>query len=322
MLRFIANRFKWYWYPKLRFVGNFPDHIDIEATNMCNMKCPMCYRHKMNSKESMMDYDLYKKIINECSKNNAYSIRLSWRGEPLLHPRLIDMIRYAKNKGIKEVSFLTNGLILDEYLSRELILSGVDWITVSFDGIGETYEKIRYPSKYEEALERLRKFQQIKKELKTSKPVLKAQTIWSAIRDNHEEYYQELSPIVDKISSISNKDYYKGEIVHDPNFICPSIWQRLAISSNGDVTQCICDAMEHNIIGNVADSTIKEIWHSPAMKRVRELHIKKDRLNLRACVECFEGNLKKKKKFKIGTRQIVADMQSTTFNVSKTGQAK
>ena len=322
MFRFLLNRFRWYLFPRFHYVGRFPDHVDIEATNMCNMKCPMCYRHKMKCKLSLMDMDLYRKIIDECGDNNVYSIRLSWRGEPLMHPDLVEMIRYAKRKGIKEVSFLTNALGLDKRMSRELILSGVDWITVSFDGTGKTYEEIRYPAKYEEALERLRQFQEIKKELKTNKPVLKAQTIWSAVREDPQEYYEALNPVVDKISSISNKDYYNGKIKHDPDFICPAIWQRLAISSNGDVTQCICDAMEHNVIGYVAKTSIKDLWHSPELTKVRQLHLDKDRLKLQACVECFEGNLKSEEKVKVGNRTIKADMQSTTLEVSKTGQGK
>jgi wyosine [tRNA(Phe)-imidazoG37] synthetase (radical SAM superfamily) len=56
-----------------------------------------------------MDFELYKKGIDECAENELYSIRLSWRGESTLNPKLVDMIAYAKKRGIKEVSFITNG---------------------------------------------------------------------------------------------------------------------------------------------------------------------------------------------------------------------
>jgi hypothetical protein len=42
----------------------------------------------------------FRKIIDECATRGVYSVKLSWRGEPLLNPHIVDMVRYAKEKGI------------------------------------------------------------------------------------------------------------------------------------------------------------------------------------------------------------------------------
>ncbi|GAH58289.1 unnamed protein product [marine sediment metagenome] len=98
-----------------------------------------------------MDLGLYKKIIDEV-KNYVYDINLFHRGEPLLHPSIIDIISYANNKNIK-TRIHTNSTLLTPELSRKIILSGLDLISFSFDGYTkETYEKNRVNANYDHQL--------------------------------------------------------------------------------------------------------------------------------------------------------------------------
>ena len=92
-------------------------------------------------KRGQLNVELAKKIIDEVA-GKIYSLRLSWIGEPTLHAGLINIIRYAKSKGIKEISFLTNGykLKLDYFI--KLAQAGIDLITVSIDGMGEHIIKL------------------------------------------------------------------------------------------------------------------------------------------------------------------------------------
>ena len=76
----------------------------------------------------------------------AGTIHLQGWGEPLLHPRLFDMIRTAKAKGCR-VSLTTNGALLTSAVSQELVREGVDIVAVSIAGaVGETHERIRVGS--------------------------------------------------------------------------------------------------------------------------------------------------------------------------------
>ena len=80
LLRFLYNRVKWHIYPRFRVLPKFPDHVDIEASSACNMKCPMCFTitdaYKDNVKLTNMQFDLFKKIVDECADRGAFSIRL------------------------------------------------------------------------------------------------------------------------------------------------------------------------------------------------------------------------------------------------------
>ena len=40
---YLMNRFRWHYYPRFQYVSKFPDHVDLEISSVCNMKCPMCY---------------------------------------------------------------------------------------------------------------------------------------------------------------------------------------------------------------------------------------------------------------------------------------
>ena len=51
----------------------------------------------------LIDLLVFKKVVDEGIENGLYSMKLSLRGEPLLHPNLSHMIRYAKEKGIADV---------------------------------------------------------------------------------------------------------------------------------------------------------------------------------------------------------------------------
>ena len=92
-----------------------------------------------------MNFDFYKKLVDEAAILDVPSIKLNWRGEPLLNPKLEEFITYAKKKGILEVSINTNAVSLTEKRAKKLIKSGLDIIIFSFDGGSkQTYEKMNW----------------------------------------------------------------------------------------------------------------------------------------------------------------------------------
>ena len=79
---------------------NIPLSIDIETAAICDLACPHCSREYIITPDKIMDEDLYKKIIDETSKLNIPSIKLNWRGEPLLNPKMPEMINTTKKLSI------------------------------------------------------------------------------------------------------------------------------------------------------------------------------------------------------------------------------
>ncbi|MEC8147394.1 MAG: radical SAM/SPASM domain-containing protein [Pseudomonadota bacterium] len=308
------NRRLWTDCAKKQLVSDYPLHVDLELASICNLKCPMCYtispefKKKVNAK--LMDYELFTNLIDECAMGGVYSIRLSFRGESFLHKRILDCVRYAKNKGIKEVSTLTNGVRLDEDMFEKLMEAGIDWITISFDGLGKTYEQIRSPAKYERAVEKIANYSKIKEKAGRVKPIIKIQSILPAIEDDPKSFYDVFAPISDMVSANPLIDFM-ASTKNSPkieNFSCPQIYQRLVIGADGLCMMCANDEEGQVIVGDANKQTIHEIWHGKEFSRVRAIHRQcagTDKLN--PCSECYLPLKTKESNVKIGGRSVIAE---------------
>jgi radical SAM protein with 4Fe4S-binding SPASM domain len=290
------NRKDWYSYPQNLEVPEYPLHLDIELSSMCNLHCPMCYtitepfKQKVNAK--LMDFELFKKIIAEIS-GKVFSIRLSLRGEATLHPKFFEAIHYAKDNGILEVSSLSNGSRLKKMdWCKKLVNSGLDWLTVSADGVGETYNKIRSPIKFEDIIQGLSNLKTAKEEAGTIIPAVKVQGIWPAMQEDPDVYYEAYAPISDLVAFNPLVDYMReipeNILAYEENFACSMLYQRLVIGADGKVMICSNDEETDHPIGNSYDSTIHELWHSKEMQSYRELHLGKDGFKkIDICRRCY-----------------------------------
>lgn len=306
LMDFANNRLQWNYYPYWRKLPEFPLNIDIEASSYCNLKCNHCFRQYMDMKEKhYMDMDLYKKLIDECGRYGLYTLKFSMRGEPTLHPEIIKMVSYAKEKGIKEVWINTHGGQLTPKLAEGLIDAGLDWLTVSFDGLGEIYESIRIPLKYDESIEKLKMFREVRDRKGRNKPVLKVQTLWSAIRHDPDEYISVMTPIVDKISYNPDMNFKNISLIPDPDFVCPRLWQRIAITSEGDMLRCPSDFEKDNVLGNIKNRTIKSFWDDE-QEKVRKKHLAGRKDEDVVCRKCHHGAKKVGKVVEIGGKKLHA----------------
>lgn len=238
-----------------------------------------------------MKWELFVKVIDEIS-GRVPAVRLSWRGESTIHKKFIDAVRYAKESGIGEVSFLTNAYKLDLDYFKELVDAGADWITVSFDGLGEEYNRIRAPLKYEETLEKLRVAMNYKIQNKIDRPLIKVQGIWPAIRNNPQKFYETMREVSDLVAFNPLIDYLgidaEDQIVYEKNFSCPQLYQRIFISSTGDAMMCNSDEYGKEIIGNANEQTIYDIWHGEKLESIRLAHSLEDGFKeVSICKKCF-----------------------------------
>ena len=218
------------------------------------MRCPMCKTAEINSKGhknfGLININLYKRIIDESRREPIFSIKLSWRGEPLLNPN-VEMVAYAKERGIKDVAFLSNGERLYPETAKALVHSGLDWISISFDGMGETYNRIRKPAIFEETVEKIKYLRRYREQVRQRKPLIRIQSVHSANRGDEAAFLNLWEGIADRVNIIADqkRSMEEADYVNDPCYICPTPWQRMCISWDGKVVQCISDYLEGNILG-------------------------------------------------------------------------
>ncbi len=286
-------RYEWSNLPKQKIIREYPLQVDIELSSQCNLTCPMCYTITDDFKKivdrKLLDMDLYKKIIDEVAEK-VYAIRLSWRGESTIHPDFIEAIKYAKDHGVREVSFLTNSSKLTLDFFKKIAHAGADWISVSIDGVYEMYDSIRRPLKFEDTFQKIKDISYYKIKNNLAKPTIKVQSIWPAIRDNPEKYYNLFRPYTDLISFSPLIDYLGNDvdIIYDDNFSCPQLYERVFVSANGKVMMCNNDEFEKHIIGDVTKESIFDIWHGEKLTKIREFHNKRDGFKqVEMCKKCF-----------------------------------
>ena len=111
----------------------------IEITNSCNMKCKHCMNWSVENANEGFKKENILKLIDELYENKTEEIYISG-GEPLLYPHIDEVILYAHSLGIK-ITLATNALEISKHLN--VIKKGVQLVSISLDGIGETHDKFR-----------------------------------------------------------------------------------------------------------------------------------------------------------------------------------
>ena len=295
--KYLEYRKEWEELPKNLKVRDYPLLVDLELASICNLKCPMCYtiskefKQKVNSK--LMDWNLYTKVIDEIG-GKVPAIRLSFRGEALLHNKFIDAIKYAKSKGIKEVSTLTNGAKLSLDFFKKIADAGIDWITISVDGTGEVYENIRKPITFDNIYQKIKNIHEYKKNHKLKRPVIKVQGIWPAIQKDVQKYYDTFAPIVDLVAFNPLIDYLFNdtEIEYEENFTCPQQYQRLVIGADGLVMKCSNDEENIDVVGDANKQSVSEIWHGEKLNAIRKMQLEENGfLKSDVCKRCYVPRL-------------------------------
>lgn len=293
---YFAYRKKWQEFPQKKIVADFPLHLDIEPTNDCNLRCPMCGRNRMKEKIGYIGFEFFRKIIDEAAKYHLPSVKFNYRGEPLLHPGLSEMVKYAKEKGILEVQFNTNGLLLDEKKAKELIAAGLDRIIFSFDGATKkTYEKIRRGSNYERVINNIKNLVRLRNEMGLKRPLTRVQMVKMPITEKEvEDFIRMWLPVTNRVGINLEVSLSGGEReeARNKHFPCPQIWQRLMICWDGEVRVCCGDWYGELPIDNVKKTSVYNIWHSEELNRVRKLHSEGNFNKIPLCARC-EYNITK-----------------------------
>lgn len=260
----------------------------------------MCFQSYDPPKKGFMDFALFKKCIDEGTKKGLCSIKLQYRGEPLLHPRIVDMVKYAKDKGVIEVMFNTNATLLTEEKARGLINAGLDKIICSIDGCTkEIYESVRIGAKFETVLNNIKRLQELKKEMNSETPIVRIQMVDTPKNhDQIDDYLKFWGAIAEQVAIEDMNDYHDKEnknFIISKKFRCSQPWQRLFVLWNGDITLCCGDVYSKMIMGNAKKDSISKIWKGDRLNNIRGLILKGEAHKIKICNNCgFRSTVIKK----------------------------
>ena len=111
-------------------------------TRTCNLRCLHCYASSENKKyDGELTTEEALAVIDDLAAARVPVILFSG-GEPFVRPDILDLARYAVEKGI-HVTFSTNGTLIDEERAKAIKAIGVGYVGISLDGIGDVHDRFR-----------------------------------------------------------------------------------------------------------------------------------------------------------------------------------
>ena len=211
---------------------------NLEVSSICNLSCPYCpcsgqgeYR-----KVGLMEWSTFErslKLLETFVKNGTQKeLNLFGVGEPLLHPRYLEMVKRCRAIMPRYLCLRTNtnGILAKEELIREILDAGIDAIDVTdheanitvvvgqlFQRLAREYPKVRFGY---------------------SRDAVTGPNNWGGLVDWVPE---------------ANRS----------GAVCP--WLQLGqvmITSNGEIVRCCQDAHTRGILGTVWED-ISEVRHTP-----------------------------------------------------------
>ena len=252
-----------------------PEIVQIESTNICNAKCVFCPRDDMHRRQGIMPVELFRKIVDECVTLGITHVRMHNYGEALMDRRLVDKVKYAKERGIREVGMISNGSLITDHVARGMIDAGLDAINISVDASGkEVFESTRLGLKYDKVIANIERLVRLRTESGKRRPKL----ILSFVRQNNsadeQAFIEHWRGIADKIH-ITDLHNWAGTLntESDVNYPCYRPWLTFTVLWDGRVSLCCADFDGKTILGNVNTQSIADIWNAEPYREARRQHL-------------------------------------------------
>ena len=114
-------------------------HAQLVVTSECNLSCAYCYEYTHGA--PLVPFDVLAARVDALARLGAFTYDLLG-GEPLLHPRIVDVVRRLKDhrRGANVVTVITNGFKLTQEFVEGFNDAGLDCMQVSVDTLEPTAE--------------------------------------------------------------------------------------------------------------------------------------------------------------------------------------
>jgi MoaA/NifB/PqqE/SkfB family radical SAM enzyme len=117
-----------------------PDAAWLNPTDNCNMRCIMCNQWR-ETKTNELTTAEWRMVLDQLADFGIKKCGFNG-GEPLLRKDLPEIFSHVTSRGMKP-ALITSGYLLDDSRLEALLDAGMVHATLSIDGVGDEYEKIR-----------------------------------------------------------------------------------------------------------------------------------------------------------------------------------
>ena len=265
--------------------------IYVEITNNCNLNCSFCSPVKKTKR--FMTISEFEHILKEVESKTDY-IYLHVKGEPLLHPNLIDFLKLAEKYNLK-VNLTTNGTLFPILVDKLKVCKALHKINFSLhceqdnpNYLNEIFESVKKLPEETIIIYRLWT-------LKDGNLDKKSTTIVEKIK-----MYYKLSPetvnkiISDKNIKISPRIYVDkdNEFIwpdetngNESTGFCKALKTQIAILCDGTVVPCCLDSNGCIELGNIYHQSLDEIVNSGKFKLLKK-SFQERKITEKLCLNC------------------------------------
>jgi len=296
IIKYIIFRYKFYIAGKNKTNLGYPPYLLIEPVSTCNLRCPFCFQtDKSFTKKPFMgviDFDFFRKIIDQADKLETGAITIASRGEPTMHKQYIEMLEYINQKeNIFELKTNTNGTYLTEKMCHAIFKNNVTQIVISSDHyIKEDYERLRLGSNFEKVVKNVDMLFNIRKEFYpdsfTEIRISGIDNEKNLDRKKFKNFWIKRCDHVTASFPLERWNTYENEILPNIKDPCENLWDRMYVWFDGKVNPCDADYKSYLSYGSAKEYDLKELWNNKAISKTREQHVKKNRNEINPCDRC------------------------------------
>lgn len=277
-------------------VSSHPREVFIDPVNLCPLKCPLCATGmRLQGREAgMLSLEKYQFYLDQLSPW-LYRVKLFNYGEPFLNPALFDMITYTHQKRVA-VQVNSNLNVWQDSFAERCVKSGLDTLTVSFDGVSQQgYSSYRTGGDVEKVKQAVEQLVAAKKRLGAANPNIVLQFL---MQKHNVHEYDAVALYAQKNNSvfspqpltfdITDPSQYAQWLPDDttkthydrghrcrkklkPETQCGFLWNNPVINVDGGVSPCCHVFYPGTDFGSLEKNSFKEIWNNEAFRAARSI---------------------------------------------------
>lgn len=275
-------------YDRNGFLPEFPITVQLELINRCNLSCVMCYTANHKTPKAVLDLKTVRRLLEEGKRHDLPALMLGMGAEALLYKDIRALLESAQENGVMDIFFATNGVLLTESIAEFLVKKRIARCWVSLDAATpETYRKIRGKDELSRIEANIRRLVDIKRREKSELPNLRVSfCVQEANFHERLAFVEKWKDAVDHIDFQQLTDFgfldelmATGDVVEMPpkpedvdldHPVCQYPFNSLNVWSSGEVTPCCNFYGKSLVVGNVYESTLKEIWDGERLNAIRD----------------------------------------------------
>lgn len=292
--RYLFYRYRYETFPQRKILDDFAPCLQVEPTSVCNYRCVFCYQideeftKKSGGHMGMMSLDTFKRIVDEAT-GRCEAITLASRGEPLICPKIDEMLEYVTGKFLA-LKMNTNAWFLDETKCHAILQSDMNTLVFSADAASEpAYSQFRVGGSLDRVLKNVKRFREIQvKRYPKSRTITRVsgvQVSGTPDLDQMEKFWGEL---VDQVAFVKYNPWENTyeQPVNEIATPCSDLWRRMFVWWDGLVNPCDVDYKSTLAVGKATERGLGDLWRSDGYERLRERHVAKRRSQCSPCNRC------------------------------------